>query len=135
MASNNKSRYDSFELHVPEDLKQAFIDGFNDVGLHAGVVHCFSAKPKNLMGFLNVIYERGMAYAPLVLKALDMLQRKHSIKIEVSVDRKLYELKGFSAEDALKIIEAADSIHVSHPTEDVTSEVGMATGNQDQMKS
>jgi hypothetical protein len=113
MASDIKSRYDSLDLHVPEDLKQAFIDGFDEVGLHAGVVHCFSAKPTSLKEYISVIFERGKTYAPLVLKVLDMLQRKHSIKIEVSADRKTVELSGVSTADALKLIEAANTIRVS----------------------
>ncbi|HHG1137909.1 TPA: hypothetical protein ACPUJ7_000916 [Klebsiella pneumoniae] len=122
MASGRKSRYDSFDLYVPEDLKQAFIDGFTDVGLHAGTVNRFSAKPTTIKELLSVVFERSKAYAPLVLKVLDMLQRKHSIKIEVSADRKLFELRGISTEDALKIIEAADSIRVSHSENPKNSE-------------
>lgn len=122
MASGRKSRYDSFDLYVPEDLKQAFIDGFTDVGLHAGTVNRFSAKPTTIKELLSVVFERSNAYAPLVLKVLDMLQRKHSIKIEVSADRKLFELRGISTEDALKIIEAADSIRVSHSENPKNSE-------------
>ncbi|EKZ6358484.1 TPA: hypothetical protein OMS40_002710 [Klebsiella aerogenes] len=114
MTSDVKSRYDSLDLHVPEDLKQAFIDGFDEVGLHAGVVHCFSAKPTSIKEYLSVIFERGKTYAPLVLKVLDMLQRKHSIKIEVSANRKIVELSGVSTDDALKLIEAANTIQVSH---------------------
>lgn len=121
MASGRKSRYDSIDLRVPEDLKQAFIDGFDEVGLHAGVVHCFSAKPSTVKEYLSVLYERGKTYAPLVLKALEMLQRKNSIKIEISSDRKLIDLKGISTEDALKLIEAASTIRVSH-TDSVESQ-------------
>ncbi|EKZ5283045.1 hypothetical protein REV77_000544 [Klebsiella aerogenes] len=127
MASGRKSRYDSFDLYVPEDLKQAFIDGFADVGLHAGTVHRFSAKPTTIKELLSVVFERSKAYAPLVLKVLDMLQRKHSIKIEVSADRKLFELRGISTEDALKIIEAADSIRVSHSENSKGSELFQPT--------
>jgi hypothetical protein len=43
-----------------------------------------------------------------------MLQRKHSIKIEVTAERKIVELSSISTEDALKLIVAADSIRVSH---------------------
>lgn len=118
MASARKSRYDSLDLHVPQDLKQAFIDGFHEVGLHAGTVHCFSAKPTTIKEYLSVIIERGQSYAPLVLKALRMLQKKHSIKIEIASDRKLFELVGVSTEDALKLIEAASGIKVSH-SEDI----------------
>ncbi len=118
MASERKSKYDSLNLHVPEDLKQSFIDGFDEVGLHAGTVHCFSAKPTTIKEYLSVIFERGKTYAPLVLKVLDMLQRKHSIKIEIAADRKLFDLRGVSTEDALKLIEAASSVRVSH-SEDV----------------
>lgn len=114
MASVRKSRYDSFDLHVPHDLKQAFIDGFGEVGLHAGTVHCFSAKPTTIKEYLSVIIERGQAYAPTVLKVLGMLQKKHSIKIEIAADRKLINLEGVSTEDALKLIEAASAIRVSH---------------------
>lgn len=114
MASDRKSRYDSFDLHVPHDLKQAFIDGFGEVGLHAGTVHCFSAKPTTIKEYLSVIIERGQAYAPTVLKVLGMLQKKHSIKIEIAADRKLINLEGVSTEDALKLIEAASAIRVSH---------------------
>ncbi|EIV2082783.1 hypothetical protein [Klebsiella aerogenes] len=118
VASERKSKYDSLNLHVPEDLKQSFIDGFDEVGLHAGTVHCFSAKPTTIKEYLSVIFERGKTYAPLVLKVLDMLQRKHSIKIEIAADRKLFDLRGVSTEDALKLIEAASSVRVSH-SEDV----------------
>ncbi|MGG8157168.1 hypothetical protein ACU6YR_04615 [Klebsiella aerogenes] len=118
VASERKSKYDSLNLHVPEDLKQSFIDGFDEVGLHAGTVHCFSAKPTTIKEYLSVIFERGKTYAPLVLKVLDMLQRKHSIKIEIAADRKLFDLRGVSTEDALKLIEAASSVCVSH-SEDV----------------
>ncbi|MBJ8970940.1 hypothetical protein [Citrobacter braakii] len=121
MASGRKSKYDSLNLHVPEDLKQAFIDGFDEVGLHAGLVHCFSAKPTTIKEYLSVIFERGKTYAPLILKVLDMLQRKHSIKIEISADRKLFDLRGISTEDALKLIEAASSIRVSHPEDESSS--------------
>lgn len=114
MASDRKSRYDSFDLHVPHDLKQAFIDGFGEVGLHASTVHCFSAKPTTIKEYLSVIIERGQAYAPLVLKVLGMLQKKHSIKIEIAADRKLFDLEGVSTKDALKLIEAASGIRVSH---------------------
>lgn len=114
MASGGNSIYASLNLIVPEDLKQAFIDEFADVGLNAGVVQCFSAKPSSIKEYLSVIYERSKTYAPLVLKALDMLQRKNSIRIEISADRKLIDLKGVSAEDALKLIAVASSIRVSH---------------------
>ena len=124
MASDRKSRYDSFDLHVPQDLKQAFIDGFGEVGLHAGTVHCFSAKPTTIKEYLSVIFERGQAYAPLVLKVLGMLQRKHSIKIEIAADRKLFDLEGVSTEDALKLIEAASAIRVSHSEDVEISDAG-----------
>lgn len=114
MASARKSRYDSFDLHAPQDLKQAFIDEFNEVGLHAGTVHCFSAKPTTIKEYLSVIIERGQTYAPLALKALGILQKKHSIKIEIASDRKLFDLVGVSTEEALKLIEAASGIKVSH---------------------
>jgi hypothetical protein len=48
MDSGRKSKYDSLNLHVPDDLRQAFIDGFDEVGLHAGTVQCFSAKPTSI---------------------------------------------------------------------------------------
>jgi len=121
MASGSKSRYDSLTLNVPEDLTQTFIDGFDEVGLHAGKVQCFSTKPTTIKDYLSVLFERGKAYAPLVLKVLDMLQRKHSIKIEIAADRKVFELKGVSTKDALKLIEAASSIRVSHSDSDAGS--------------
>lgn len=114
MASDRKSRYDSIELYFPEDLRQKFIDGFDEVGLHAGVVHCFSAKPSTVKEFLSVLYERGKTYAPLVLKALEMLQRKNSIKIEICSERRIIDLKGVSTEYVLEIIKAVNAIKVSH---------------------
>lgn len=114
MATGRNSRYDSFEIYVPDDLTEEFITGFGEFGLHVGKVHCFSAKPTTIKEFLNFVYERGKTYAPSVLKALDMLQKKHSIKIEVAADRKLIDLRGVSTEDALKLIEAANSLQVSH---------------------
>lgn len=130
MVSVRKSKYDSFDLHVPEDLKQIIVDEFNEVGLHAGTVQCFSAKPTTIKEYLSVIFERGKAYAPLVLKALDMLQRKHSIKIEIAADRKTFDLRGVSTEDALKLIEAASSIRVSHSEDVGTSDAGSTSSDQ-----
>lgn len=124
MASDRKSRYDSFEIYVPDDLTQEFITGFGEFGLHVGRVHCFSAKPTSIKEFLNFVYERGKSYAPSVLKALDMLQKKHSIKIEVAADRKLIDLRGVSTEDALKLIEAASAIRVSHSEDVEISDAG-----------
>ncbi|MEG5733364.1 hypothetical protein UXO30_06155 [Enterobacter bugandensis] len=121
MATGRNSRYDSFEIYVPDDLTQEFITGFGEFGLHVGKVHCFSAKPTSIKEFLNFVYERGKTYAPTVLKALDMLQKKHSIKIEISADRKLFELQGISTEDALKLIEAAQAIKVTHSRNPETS--------------
>lgn len=129
MASDRKSRYDSFDLHVPQDLKQAFVDGFGEVGLHAGTVHCFSAKPTTIKEYLSVIIERGQAYAPLVLKVLGMLKKKHSIKIEIAADRKLFDLEGVSTEDALKLIEAASAIRVSHSENVEISDSGSNSTN------
>ncbi|EMG7910224.1 hypothetical protein CIW62_00430 [Enterobacter cloacae] len=129
MASGRKPKYDSLNLHVPDDLKQAFIDGFGEVGLHAGTVQCFSSKPTSIKEYLSVIFERGRAYAPLVLKALDMLQRKHSIKIEVTAERKIVELRGISTEDALKLIVAADSIRVSHANNTEVSDTDSPLNN------
>jgi hypothetical protein len=70
------------DLHVPQDLKQAFIDEFNEVGLHAGTVHCFSAKPTTIKEYLSVIIERGQTYAPLALKALGILQKNIASKLK-----------------------------------------------------
>lgn len=59
MASDRKSRYDSFEIYVPDDLTQEFITGFGEFGLHVGKVHCFSAKPTSIKNFstlfMNVV--------------------------------------------------------------------------------
>lgn len=113
MESAPSSKYDSLRLFVPEDLKKDVINEFGKAGLHVGVVHCFSAKPDAIKEFLSVLLERGKIYAPLVLRALNMLQRKHSIRIEIATDRKLIDIQGLSTEDALKVIEAANLIQVT----------------------
>ncbi|HCT3226295.1 TPA: hypothetical protein RJ957_002476 [Enterobacter hormaechei] len=113
MASDRKARYDSIELYFPEDQRQKFIDSFDEVGLHAGVVRCFSAKPSTVKEFLSVLYERGKAYAPLILKALKCYREK-SIKIEICSDRSIIDLKVFQLRMLLKIIKASNAIKVSH---------------------
>jgi hypothetical protein len=59
MASDRKSRYDSFDIYVPDDLTQEFITGFGAFGLHVGKVRCFSANlppSKNFSTlFMNVV--------------------------------------------------------------------------------
>ncbi|MNP38971.1 hypothetical protein D3C76_1325220 [compost metagenome] len=60
-----------------------------------------------------------------------MLQKKHSIKIEISADRKLFELQGISTEDALKILEAAQAIKVTHCIHKDMVQTGSAPSTQE----
>lgn len=112
MSSQNQSRYSSVDFYVPEEIKHFFIDECSKVGLEAKIVQCFSASP-SIKDYLSIIFERGQKYAPQVLKVLNMLQRKTSIRIEVAADRKIINLSGVSTEDALKLIQAADAIKLT----------------------
>lgn len=112
MPSQNQSKYSSLVFYVPEDTEQFFIDECSKVGLEAKRVHPFSANP-NTKDFLSIIFERGQKYAPQVMKVLNLLQRKTSIKIEIAADRKIINLSGISTEDALKLIQAADAIKIT----------------------
>ncbi|WP_319927363.1 hypothetical protein [Xenorhabdus littoralis] len=47
-----------------------------------------------------------------------MFTQERNIKIEVSKDRTLVDLKGLSVEEAIKVIETAQAIRVVHPEED-----------------
>ncbi|MBW9400668.1 hypothetical protein FHC51_12745 [Leclercia sp. EC_58] len=121
MSSQNQSRYSSIAFYVPEEIKQFFIDECSKVGLEAKNVQCFSANP-SIKDYLSIVFERGQKYAPQVLKVLNMLQRKSSIKIEVAADRKVISLSGVSTEDALKLIQAADAIKITDVESVKTSE-------------
>lgn len=122
MSSQNQSRYSSLVFYVPEETEKFFIDECSKVGLEAKRVQCFSTKPA-VKDFLSIIFERGQKYAPQVLKVLNLLQRKSSIKIEVAADRKIINLTGVSIEDALKLIQAADAIKITN-----TESVGTSDG-------
>ena len=112
MSSQNQSRYSSIAFYVPEEIKQFFIDECSKVGLEAKNIQCFSASP-SIKDYLSIIFERGQKYAPQVLKVLNMLQRRTSIRIEVAADRKIINLSGISTEDALKLIQDADAIKLT----------------------
>ncbi len=47
-----------------------------------------------------------------------MFTQERNIKIEVSKDRTLVDLKGLSAEEAIKVIETAQAIRVVRAEED-----------------
>ncbi|MBE8596197.1 hypothetical protein [Xenorhabdus sp. BG5] len=47
-----------------------------------------------------------------------MFTQKRNIKIEVTKDKTLVDLKGLSAEEAIKVIETAQAIRVVHAEED-----------------
>ncbi|MBD1229368.1 hypothetical protein [Xenorhabdus griffiniae] len=47
-----------------------------------------------------------------------MFTTERNIKIEVSKDSTLIDLKGLSAEEAIKVIETAQAIRVVHAEED-----------------
>ncbi|MCE9967226.1 hypothetical protein LZ654_20685 [Lelliottia amnigena] len=122
MSSQNLSRYSSLVFYIQEETKQFFIDECSKVGLEAKKVQCFSANP-SIKDFLSIIFERGQKFAPQVLKVLNMLQRKSSIRIEVAADRKIINLSGVSTEDALKLIQAADAIKITDTESDLISDV------------
>ncbi|CEE91770.1 conserved hypothetical protein [Xenorhabdus nematophila str. Anatoliense] len=47
-----------------------------------------------------------------------MFTQERNIKIEVSKDKTLIDLKGLSTEDAIKVIESSCAIRVVHAEED-----------------
>jgi hypothetical protein len=49
---------------------------------------------------------------------MKMFTTKRNIKIEISKDKTLIDLKGLSTEEAIKIIESASAIRVAHAEED-----------------
>jgi len=128
VSSQNQSKYSSLAFYVPEEIKQFYINECSKVGLEAKNVQCFSASP-GIKDYLSIIYERGQKYAPQVLKVLNMLQRKSSIRIEVAADRKVIDLSGVSTEDALKLIQAADAIKLTNTESVEISDTGSTPAN------
>ena len=111
MVSQNQPKFSSLVFYLPENIKQTFIDECAVVGLEAKRVQCFSSNP-SFREYLSILCERGQKFAPQVLKVLSMLQKKTSIRIEVGADRKIIDLHGISTDDAIKLIQAANTIRV-----------------------
>lgn len=116
MTSRVQSKYFSIVVYIPDELKQTFIDECAIVGIDAKRVQCFSANP-SIREYLSILFERGLKFAPNILKVLYILQTKSKIKIEIAADRKIIDLQGVSVEDALKLIQAADAIRVTEHRE------------------
>ncbi|MBV6819398.1 hypothetical protein KWG64_15765 [Rahnella sp. PD12R] len=106
----NTAMYDSIACYVPFELQGEFVEDCKSVGLDAGYVKCFSKDSPDYVGIFRKISEKLYTFAPLLLNVLEAFQKKHSVDITVSKDGNSIKLNGYSSDDALKILAAADSM-------------------------
>ena len=105
-------KYSSIRMSVPADLKDEFLLECKKAGVDAGEVMCFS---KNTPSVVSVLFET-IAKSEMAKKfigILKMFSQKRNVRIEVYADKKIVDLSGYSEEEAIRLIEASDSIRVA----------------------
>lgn len=110
MDKQSTAMYDSIACYIPMELQNEFVEKCQSVGLDAGYVKCFSKDSPDYVGIFRKISEKLSTFAPLLLTVLEAFQKKHSVDITVSNEGNSIKLNGYSSDDALKILAAADSM-------------------------
>ncbi|NIA43259.1 MULTISPECIES: hypothetical protein [Providencia] len=105
-------KYSSIRMSVPADLKDEFLLECKQAGVDAGNVICLS---RNTPSIVNVLYETvaKLEMAKKFIGILKMFGQKRNVRIEVYADKKIVDLSGYSEEEAIRLIEASDSIRVA----------------------
>lgn len=80
-------------------------------GLDIKPIQYFSTSPRR-SELLRTVVERSSTSAPKVLRVLRMFKTTPRIRIEISTDKKAFDLHGASSEDALKLVTSADAIRM-----------------------
>ncbi|WPU19555.1 hypothetical protein SPN40_04010 [Morganella morganii] len=109
-------KYSSIHLTIPADLKEQFLLECKQADVDAGELRCFSKNPPSI---INVLYETAakLEMAKKFIRILKMFGQQRNVRIEVYTDKKIVDLRGYSEEEAIRLIEASDSIRIAH-TED-----------------
>lgn len=105
-------KYSSIRMSVPADLKDEFLLECKKAGVDAGEVMCFS---KNTPSVVSVLFET-VAKSEMAKKFIGILKmfgQKRNVRIEVYADKKIVDLSGYSEEEAIRLIEASDSIRIA----------------------
>ncbi|MTC75112.1 hypothetical protein GKR75_12685 [Providencia sp. wls1919] len=105
-------KYSSIHMSVPADLTDEFLLECKHAGVDAGELMCFSVNPPSLV---RVLYETAakLEMAKKFIVILKMFSQKRNVRIEVYADKKIVDLSGYSEEEAIRLIEASDSIRVA----------------------
>ena len=111
--TNPTPKYDSFRLTIPADLKEQFLLECKQADVDAGELRCFSTNPPSI---ISVLYETAakLEMAKKFIRILKMFGQQRNVKIEVYADKKIVDLKGYSEEEAIRLIEASNSIRIVH---------------------
>lgn len=105
-------KYSSIRMTIPADLKEQFLLECEQAGVHAGDVICLSANAPSL---ITVLYET-LAKSEMTKRLIGILKmfgQQRNVRIEVYADKKIVDLKGYSEEEALRLIEASDTIRIA----------------------
>nr|WP_294349687.1 hypothetical protein [Providencia sp.] len=107
-------KYSSICMSVPADLKDEFLLECKQTGVDSGNVICLS---RNTPSIVNVLYETvaKLEMAKKFIGILKMFGQKRNVRIEVYADKKIVDLSGYSEEEAIRLIEASESIRIVKP--------------------
>ncbi|HGJ5890268.1 MAG TPA: hypothetical protein ACHBZA_02630 [Arsenophonus apicola] len=111
--TNSVAKYSSIRMTIPADLKEQFLLECEQAGVDAGELKCFSTNPPSI---IRVLYETAAKseMAKKFIGILKMFGQERNVRIEVYTDKKNVDLKGYSEEEALRLIEASDTIRIAH---------------------
>ncbi|HCR4047272.1 hypothetical protein [Proteus mirabilis] len=106
-------KYSSIRISVPADLKDVFLLECTQTGLDVSEVICFSKDAPNT---LSVLFESiaKSVIAKKIIGILKMFNQQRNIRVEVYTDKKIIDLKGYSEEEAQRLLEKCDGIRLTH---------------------
>lgn len=112
----NPPKYSSISISISADLKDTFLLECKKAGLDANEPICLSVNPPSTIQIFFETLKKSSAMVPKLIKVLHMLMKQPNIKIEVSDNKKVIELTGYTEEEARRLLEASEIIRISDTT-------------------
>lgn len=109
-----KPKYSSIDIFVTEELKSDFLLECKLAGVNAGEPICLSVNSQSRIAVFYETLSKNELIISLLKVMKNMLRKDQQLKIEISDSKKIIELKGYSEEEACRLLEASEAIQLSH---------------------
>ncbi|SUC27002.1 Uncharacterised protein [Providencia rustigianii] len=111
-------KYSSISISIPANLKDDFLLECKQAGLDAVEPIFLSVDPPSTIELLFETLKKSKVMVPKLIEVLHMFMKQRNVKIEVSDNKKIIELSGYSEEEVRRLLEASEVIQISHKEND-----------------